>query len=107
MSIDCNSTNIHGIWFNFELIQGLMVVLVTTKNDEDPIKNEGIRVLTTLNINFQTPKGRLLHYQQWHLVEIQTHLRYWDIVVVLVTCKYEQHSIQYSRENVSTPHSPL
>ena len=29
-----------------------MVLLVTMKNDEDPIKIEGARVLTTLNINF-------------------------------------------------------
>ena len=29
-----------------------MIVLVTVKNDEDLIKNESTRVLTTLNINF-------------------------------------------------------
>ena len=29
-----------------------MVVLVIAKNKEDPIKNEGPRVLTTLDINF-------------------------------------------------------
>ena len=28
-----------------------MVVLVNCKNDEDPIKNEGARVFTTLYIN--------------------------------------------------------
>ena len=36
-----------------------MVVLVTCKNEEDPIKNEGARVLTTLYIIFQTRKGSL------------------------------------------------
>ena len=35
-----------GILPNFELIQAFMVVLVTCKNEEDPIKNEGSRVLT-------------------------------------------------------------
>ena len=30
----------------FELSQAFMVVLVTCKNKEDPIKNEGARVLT-------------------------------------------------------------
>ena len=30
----------------FELIQALMVVVLTCKNVEDPIKNEGARVLT-------------------------------------------------------------
>ena len=29
-----------------------MVVLLTCKNEEDPIKNRGARVFTTLNINF-------------------------------------------------------
>ena len=36
-----------GISPKFELIQALMVVLVTCKNEKDPIKNEGTRVLTT------------------------------------------------------------
>ena len=30
----------------FELIQAFIVVVVTCKNEEDPIKNEGARVLT-------------------------------------------------------------
>ena len=34
------------IWPNFELIQDVMNVLVTCKYEEDPIKNEGARVLT-------------------------------------------------------------
>ena len=35
------------IELKFKLIQAFMIVLVTCKNDEDPIKNEGDRVLTT------------------------------------------------------------
>ena len=35
-----------GILPKFELIQAFIVVLVTCKNEEDPIKNEGARVLT-------------------------------------------------------------
>ena len=35
-----------------------MVVLITCKN-EDPIKNEGARVLTTLNINFSDAQGHI------------------------------------------------
>ena len=34
-----------GFWPNFELIRTLMVFLITCKNQEDPIKNEGARVL--------------------------------------------------------------
>ena len=37
------------IWPNFKLICTLMVVLITCKNEEDPIKNEGTRVLTAFS----------------------------------------------------------
>ena len=36
----------------FELIQNYRVVLVTCKNEEDPIKNEGTRELTSLQLDF-------------------------------------------------------
>ena len=35
-----------GIMPKFELIQAFIVVLITCKNGEDPIRNEGARVLT-------------------------------------------------------------
>ena len=40
----------HSIYF-------FMVVLVTCKNEEDPIKNEDTRVVTTLSINFKMLNG--------------------------------------------------
>ena len=36
-----------------------MVVFPSAKNDEDPIRNEGARLLTTLNINFPNTQGQL------------------------------------------------
>ena len=36
-----------------------MVVLVTCKNEEDPIKNESARVFTTLYINFSDTQGQI------------------------------------------------
>ena len=36
-----------------------MVILVTCKNEEDPIKNEGARVFTTLYINFSDTQGQI------------------------------------------------
>ena len=36
-----------------------MVVLVTCKNEEDLIKNEGARVVTTFNINFSDAQGQI------------------------------------------------
>ena len=41
-----NSEVSGGIPSKFKLIQAFMVVLVTCKNEKDPIKNEGSRVLT-------------------------------------------------------------
>ena len=34
-----------------------MSLLVACKNEEDPIKNEGARVVTTLFVNFKMFKG--------------------------------------------------
>ena len=42
-------------------------------NEENPIKHEGTRVVTTLSINFKMLKGSLLHNRQLDLGEIQTH----------------------------------
>ena len=36
-----------------------MVVLFTCKNEEDPIKNEGANVVTTLYINFSDAQGQI------------------------------------------------
>ena len=37
------------IWPNLELLRDVMDVLVTCKYEEDPIKNEGGRVVTTFS----------------------------------------------------------
>ena len=51
---------VHGQnWLNFELVRDYMVVLITCKNEEDPIKNEGARVFTTLYINFSDVQGHI------------------------------------------------
>ena len=43
----------------FKLIQAFIIVLVTCKNEEDPIKNEGGRVLTSLLFDFSDAQGQL------------------------------------------------
>ena len=47
------------IWLKFELIQDVMVILVTSKNEKDPIKFEGARVTTQQNIDFSNTKGQI------------------------------------------------
>ena len=41
-----NSAVLGPIWPNFELVRDVIDALVTCKYEEDPIKNEGARVLT-------------------------------------------------------------
>ena len=54
-----NSEVSSGILPKFEVIQAFIVVLVTCKNEEDPIKNEGARVLTSLLFDFSHAQGQL------------------------------------------------
>ena len=43
----------------FRTHPNIMGLLVACKNEEDPIKNEGARVVTTLFINFSDTQGQL------------------------------------------------
>ena len=45
---------------NFEHIRDFIDALVACKNKEDPIKNEGARVVTTLFIDFSDAQGQLI-----------------------------------------------
>ena len=47
------------IWSKFEFIQDIIDVFVTSKNKEDPNKNEGARVATTLNMDFSQSQGQI------------------------------------------------
>ena len=72
-----------------------MEFLVTYKNEEDPIKNEGARVFTTLYINFSDAltradnsrvSGGKCIWLKFELIQAFMH--------VLVTCKNEDDSIK-------------
>ena len=54
-----NSAVLGPIWPNFEIVRDVMNVLVTCKYEEDPIKNEGARVDTTLYSNFSDAQGQI------------------------------------------------
>ena len=53
-----NSTVLGPLWPNFELVRDVKDVLVTCQY-EDPIKNRGARVFTTLYINFSNAQGQI------------------------------------------------
>ena len=82
-----------------------MVVLHTCKNEEDPIKNEGTRELTSLLFNFfrrsraanSEVSGGIL--PKFELIQA--------FIVVLVTCKNEKDPIENKGCRVLTRFSPL
>ena len=55
-----NSAVLGRIWLKFELVWDIIDVLVTCKYEEDPIKNEGARVLTRLYDVFSDAQGQLI-----------------------------------------------
>ena len=58
-SREANSAVLGPIWPKFELVRDIMVVLLTCKYKEDPIKNEGPRVFTTIYIDFSDAQGQI------------------------------------------------
>ena len=94
-----------GILPKFELIQAFIVVLVTCKNKEDPIKNEGGRVLTSLLFNFfrrsRAAKSEVSGGIPPKFELIQA------FIFVLVTCKNVKDPIKNKGSRVLTRFSPL
>ena len=43
-NFSANSAVVDRIWPNFELVEGFIMILVSCKNTEDPIKNEDDRL---------------------------------------------------------------
>ena len=54
-----NSAVLGQYWLKFELVRDIIDVLVTCKYEEDPTKNEGVRVLTRLYDIFSDAQGQL------------------------------------------------
>ena len=52
-----NSADRGLIWSKFELIRDIVVILVTCKNEEDPLKNKDARVATTQKFDFSNTQG--------------------------------------------------
>ena len=59
LTVQSKVCSLRFVLLEIKLIQVFIVVLVNCKNEEDPIKNEGARVVTTLSINFYDAQGQL------------------------------------------------
>ena len=99
-----NSEVSGGILPKLELIQTFIVVLVICKNEEDPIKNEGARVLTSLLFDFSDAQGQLTPKS---VVEFRQNSNSSKLFkVVLVTCKNEKNPIKNKGYRVLTRFFP-
>ena len=90
-------------WPNFELIQDFIVVLITCKNEEDPIKTKGARVLTTLYIDFSDAQGQLTPQSVVGFGPISNSS---ILLIVFIACKNEKYPIK-NEVRVLTTFSPL
>ena len=82
-----------------------MIVLVTCKYEEDPIKNEGARVLTRLYDVFSDPQGQTNSEVRGGI--LPKFVLSQACIVVLVTCKNEKDPIKNEGARVLTRFSPL
>ena len=88
-------SKVHG-WIqpNFKLIRDYIVVLVTCKNEEDPIKNEGARVLTIYSSIIQHSRAASSEVSGGFPPKSELIQAF---IVVLVTCKNEKDPIKKYR----------
>ena len=82
-----------------------MVVSITCKNEEDPIKIEHVRVLTSLNIDFSDTQGQLTpksFCRIWPNLELLCTL-----MIARIICKNEKDLIKNEGTRVLTTFSPV
>ena len=81
-----------------------MVVLITCKNEEDPIKSEGARVATRLlYVNFSDIPGHSID-NVWFLQKFEFIRAFMH---VLTTCKNKEDSIKNEGVRVAKTYLPL
>ena len=81
-----------------------MGLLVACKNEEDSIKNEGARLVTTLFINFSDAQWQLTLKSVRNLAQIQTHQSF---MVGHVICKDEEDPSKNEGTRVVTTFLPI
>ena len=101
-----NSAVLGRIWPNFELVRDIIVVLVSCKYEEDPIKNEAARVLTRLYVVIFFRRARAANSEVSGGILPKFELMQ-AFIVVLVTCKNEEDPIKKEGARVLTRFSPL
>ena len=100
-----NSTGCGQIGRKFELIQDYIVVLVTCKNEEAPIKNQSTRELTSLLLDFFR-HSRVAYSEVGR--GISPKFKFVQAcMIVLITCKNKKDPIKNEGSRVLTRFSPI
>ena len=81
-----------------------MGVLVACKNEENPIKNEDARVVTTLFIDFSDAQGQITPKSEMESCRLSNSQAF---MVDLVTCKNEEDSLENEGTRVVKMFLPL
>ena len=83
-----------------------MGVLVACKNEEDPVKNEGARVVTTLFIDFSDAQGQITRKSVMESFRNSNPSKLlW--LTKFVTCKNEEDPLENEGTRVVTTFLPL
>ena len=82
-----------------------MVVLVTCKNEEDPIKSEGARVVTRLFIDFSDAQGQLTPKSLMKSCQNSNSSKFF--MIGLITCKNDEDPFKNDYTRVVTIFLPL
>ena len=82
-----------------------MDVLAASKNEDDPIKNEGARVVTTLFIDFSHAQGQLTPKSVMESLPKFKPIQ--AFIADLVTCKNEEDPLENEGTRVVTSFLPL
>ena len=82
-----------------------MGLLVSCKNEADPIKNKGARVVTTLFINFSDAQGQLTPKSVMEFRRNSNSFKF--LIVVLIECKNEVDPFKIENTRVVTTFLPL
>ena len=86
-----NSEVLVQLWLKFKLARDIIDVLIICKYEEDPIKNEGARVLTIYGVFFRRSRANNSEVSGGILPKFELIQAF---IVVLVTCKNKEDTIK-------------
>ena len=93
-----------GSGLKFDLIRDIVVILVTCKNEEDPLKNKNARVATTQNIDFSNTQGQITLQSE---VGSGRNSISSQIICYGCPCYFQESKLKYFKRNGRNCNFPL